>query len=118
MGEGIDPRRIAFIGFGEAGGILARGLVASGRHDVAAYDLLLDDKERSEAMRAKARAFGIAATVEEVGLEPLMASATADRQQWVADPVAEAPGLKEAEDAEWRETIDAVARAAGMRPVR
>jgi 3-hydroxyisobutyrate dehydrogenase-like beta-hydroxyacid dehydrogenase len=52
----IDPRRIAFIGFGEAGSILAQGLVASGRHDVAAYDLLLDDATAGAAMRAKAQA--------------------------------------------------------------
>jgi 3-hydroxyisobutyrate dehydrogenase-like beta-hydroxyacid dehydrogenase len=61
MGVAIDPRRIAFIGFGEAGGILAKGLVASGRHDVVAYDLLLDDTEKSEAMRAKARSLGVEA---------------------------------------------------------
>ena len=61
MGEAIDCRRIAFIGFGEAGGILAKGLVASGRHDVVTYDLLLDDREKSEAMRSKARRLGVAA---------------------------------------------------------
>src|SRR5688572_1215549 len=59
MGEAIDPRRIALIGFGEAGGILAKGLVASGRHDVVAYDLLLDDREKSEVMRSKARSLGV-----------------------------------------------------------
>ena len=40
----IDPRRIAIIGFGEVGPIFARGLIASGRHDVATYDILLDDR--------------------------------------------------------------------------
>src|SRR3954447_11848558 len=58
---GIDPRRIALIGFGEAGGILAQGLVESGRHDIFAYDLLLDDQEKSESMRSKARQLGVTA---------------------------------------------------------
>ncbi len=306
MGEVIDHRRIAFIGFGEAGGILAKGLAASGRHDVVAYDLLLEDRDKSEAMRAKARSLGVdaarsaaaaasgaavvvsavtasssrpvaedagsylrpgqffldinsvspetkrgnaraversgadyveaavmaavppaglkvpmllagrradelkalldpagmnleivgseigeasaikmcrsvmikglealavecfmtarlygvedrivasldktfphmnwersagyllgrvvehgkrraaemrevAATIDEVGLAPLMASATADRQQWVADHVAEVPALKEAEDTEWRNTLDAIAREARLRRIR
>jgi 3-hydroxyisobutyrate dehydrogenase-like beta-hydroxyacid dehydrogenase len=60
MQNAYDPRRVAFIGFGEAGGILARGLAATGRHEVAVYDILLDDPERAEAMRAKARDFGVA----------------------------------------------------------
>ena len=306
MGEAIDRRRIAFIGFGEAGGILAKGLVASGRHDVVAYDLLLDDREKSEAMRSKARGLGVeparsaaaaaagaavvvsavtaassrsvaedagsylrpgqffldlnsvspetkrgnaraaersgadyveaavmaavppsglkvpmlfagrradelkvlldpagmnlelvgtevgeasavkmcrsimikglealavecfmtarlygvedrivasldktfphmnwersagyllgrvvehgrrraeemrevAATIEDLGLAPLMATAAADRQQWIADRVAEAPALRQAEDAEWRKTLDAIARGARLRRIR
>ncbi|HXP29553.1 MAG TPA: DUF1932 domain-containing protein [Stellaceae bacterium] len=57
----IDPRRIAIIGFGEVGPIFARGLIASGRHDVATYDILLDDRAPGEAMREKARAAQVAA---------------------------------------------------------
>ena len=33
-----DRRRIAMIGLGEAGGLLAQGLVASGMFHVAGYD--------------------------------------------------------------------------------
>ena len=54
----IDPRRIALIGFGEVGGLFARGLIASGRHDVSAYDVLMDG---GAALREKARALGVEA---------------------------------------------------------
>ncbi len=50
----IDPRRIALIGFGEVGGHFARGLIASGRYDVSAYDILMD----GGALREKAHALG------------------------------------------------------------
>lgn len=59
MSGSLSPRRIAIIGFGEAGGIFAKGFVASGRHDVVAYDILLDDPAAAEAMREKARAAGV-----------------------------------------------------------
>lgn len=54
----IDPRRIALIGLGEVGGLFAQGLIASGRHDVSAYDILMDG---STALREKARALGVEA---------------------------------------------------------
>lgn len=47
-------RRLAVIGFGEAGRILAAGWRASGRFDVTAYDIKLDDPAEREAMRAAA----------------------------------------------------------------
>jgi 3-hydroxyisobutyrate dehydrogenase-like beta-hydroxyacid dehydrogenase len=45
-------------------------------------------------------------TVAEAGLTPLMAAATAERQDWVADRVAENPTLKAAPESAWRETLD------------
>ena len=49
-----------------------------------------------------------AETVAAAGLAPLMTSATAERQDWVADQVAAAPSLKANEEAEWRKTVDAL----------
>ena len=49
----LEFRRIAVIGFGEAGTILAADLVKAGC-DVATYDILFDAREAREAMRAKA----------------------------------------------------------------
>lgn len=57
----------------------------------------------------------VAGTVRETGLEPSMASAIADRQQWVADLVQAHPGLSSAKDADWPRTFDAMAEAAGLR---
>lgn len=41
-----------------------------------------------------------------IGLEPLMASATAKRQDWLADEVAAAPELKALSDEQWRQVLD------------
>src|SRR5216684_3291327 len=57
----LDPRRIAIIGFGEVGGIFARDLIASGRHDVAAYDILMHDPKVAPRLLEKARALRVAA---------------------------------------------------------
>src|SRR5262245_4301396 len=46
-------KRIAIIGFGEAGAILGTDLVAAGC-EVATYDILFDQPESRAAMRAKA----------------------------------------------------------------
>ena len=61
----------------------------------------------------------VAMTVAGAGLEPLMASATADRQDWVADVVALLPELKTVEEREWRTILDrllAHADGAARRP--
>jgi prephenate dehydrogenase len=47
-------QRIAIIGFGEAGGILARDFASQGI-GVAVFDILLRLKESREAMLSKAR---------------------------------------------------------------
>ncbi len=50
-----ELKRIAVVGFGEAGGILAEDLARAGL-DVAAYDILFDSPAARDAMFAKARA--------------------------------------------------------------
>jgi 3-hydroxyisobutyrate dehydrogenase-like beta-hydroxyacid dehydrogenase len=50
-----QSRRVALIGFGEVGTRFAEGLIASGRHDVAAYDILFDNPREASRLRAKAR---------------------------------------------------------------
>ena len=50
----IDERSLAVIGFGEAGRILAGGLASSGRFDVCAYDILVDDAQARGALIAAA----------------------------------------------------------------
>ena len=54
-----DRRRIAMIGLGEAGGVFAKGLLASGLFDVAGYDALLEDPASAPAVRAKISSIGI-----------------------------------------------------------
>jgi 3-hydroxyisobutyrate dehydrogenase-like beta-hydroxyacid dehydrogenase len=49
-----------------------------------------------------------AETVARAGLEPLLTSATAARQDWVADQVEAMPALRAHAEAEWRKTIDAL----------
>ena len=62
-------------------------------------------RRRTEEMREAA------ATVRDIGLEPLMASAIADRQAWVA-ALAEAEVFGDAPpDAAWRELADRIARS-------
>jgi 3-hydroxyisobutyrate dehydrogenase-like beta-hydroxyacid dehydrogenase len=53
-------RRIALIGFGEAGGIFGREFAALGLR-VSAYDILFDSPEARKEMLAKARDFGVRA---------------------------------------------------------
>jgi 3-hydroxyisobutyrate dehydrogenase-like beta-hydroxyacid dehydrogenase len=47
---------VAFLGFGEAGPLIARGLLDAGVGSVAAYDVLVDDPATRDAWTAKARA--------------------------------------------------------------
>ncbi|WP_406853717.1 DUF1932 domain-containing protein [Alsobacter sp. KACC 23698] len=63
--------RIGIIGFGEVGDLFARGLLASGRVAIAAYDLKLDDAAQRGAMaermrRADAR---VASTAQEAAAD-------------------------------------------------
>jgi 3-hydroxyisobutyrate dehydrogenase len=52
---------IAFIGLGEAGGLLARGLRAAGAEVRAAYDIVIDDPAKRHALLAKTREIGLVA---------------------------------------------------------
>lgn len=57
----------------------------------------------------------VADTIRETGLAPLMALATAERQDWIADLSAADPELKAAAEPAWRATIDRLSAAAGLR---
>jgi 3-hydroxyisobutyrate dehydrogenase-like beta-hydroxyacid dehydrogenase len=56
----------------------------------------------------------VAATIAETGLAPLLASATAERQDWTADHAAAMPAHKTADAERWRETLDLLVEAAGL----
>jgi 3-hydroxyisobutyrate dehydrogenase-like beta-hydroxyacid dehydrogenase len=49
-----------------------------------------------------------AETVATAGLDPMLTSATAARQDWVADQVEALPSLRAHAEAEWRQTLDAL----------
>ncbi len=87
-----DPNRIALIGFGEVGRIFAQGFVASGRHSVAAYDILLDEAATAAPLRAAAAAAGAtacdSAAAAAAGARIVISAVTAAS----ARPVAEAAG--------------------------
>jgi 3-hydroxyisobutyrate dehydrogenase-like beta-hydroxyacid dehydrogenase len=51
--------RIAFIGFGEAGQTISRGLRAEGAADICAYDILFDDSANNGALKRSAEALGV-----------------------------------------------------------
>ena len=53
--------KIAFIGFGEAAGLLTDGLTQAGADVAATYDILIDNPEKTEAHKAKADSKGVAA---------------------------------------------------------
>ena len=55
-----DPRRLALIGFGEAGRILGGAWAQSGAFDVVAYDILVDASDTRDALRAQAQERGVA----------------------------------------------------------
>jgi 3-hydroxyisobutyrate dehydrogenase-like beta-hydroxyacid dehydrogenase len=80
--------RIAFIGFGEVGDLFARGLLASGRVAIAAYDLKLDDPAQRDAMaesirRADVLIAGTAADAV-MGAEVVVSAVTASAAEAVA----------------------------------
>jgi len=55
-----------FIGFGEAGGLIAEGLIRSGASVSSIYDILIREPSMAPALRAKAERIGTMAT-EEIG---------------------------------------------------
>lgn len=58
----LDIRRIAIIGFGEAGTIFGQDLTAMGQYDVATYDILFDDPAKREPMLERASRAGVTAS--------------------------------------------------------
>ena len=58
--------RIAFIGFGEAGQTISRGLLAEGDADIRAYDILFDNPANEGRLRQAASALGVAAAANHV----------------------------------------------------
>src|SRR5579862_5382287 len=60
-GESLDPRHIALIGFGEVGQRFGAEFLATGRFDVATYDILFNNSPEGAALREKARASKIEA---------------------------------------------------------
>jgi hypothetical protein len=118
--------KIGFIGFGEVGGILSRALREQGIARVGAWDILLKDpsqetfpgldwekqgayffsrvvqhgKRRAEEMREAAL------TVGEAGFEPVIAAATAEKQDWVARLGAAGTFAGVGAQADWREYAD------------
>ena len=52
--------RIAFIGFGEAGQTISRGLLGEGKPAIRAYDLLFDDPTDAGKLKRAAEALGVA----------------------------------------------------------
>jgi len=75
---------------------------------VASYMIMrtaLHGKRRAEEMRE------VAVTVRDAGLEPFMASATAERQDWMARQKMPAGFAEVAKDANWREYADRIVAA-------
>jgi len=87
---------VAFLGYGEAGGILAQGLLAAGAEVRAAYDILIDDADKSAALKAKAEAAGIEASISAAeavaGADVVLSAVVSD--QTVAAAENTAPHLK------------------------
>jgi 3-hydroxyisobutyrate dehydrogenase-like beta-hydroxyacid dehydrogenase len=51
--------RIAFIGFGEAGQTISRGLLAEAKPSIRAYDILLDDPANGGKLKQAAQSLGV-----------------------------------------------------------
>ncbi len=87
---------IAFIGFGEAGGLLAQGLKGAGATVPACYDILIEDPKTAGRIEAKARAQGVTAArtpAEAVASADVVLSAVVCSETVVAAKSA-APHLK------------------------
>lgn len=88
--------RIAFIGMGEAGGLLAQGLIASGADVRATYDILIDDAAKRGAFLAKTQKIGLSASPNAheavAGAEVVIAAVVSDQMVVAAKNVA--PHLK------------------------
>ncbi len=91
-----NAAKIAFIRFGEAGGILTKGLKDAGANITGAYDILIHADDHAPALREKADAIGIAlvdSTEEAVAGADVVFSAVVTNETLVAAENA-APHLK------------------------
>ena len=88
--------RIAFIGFGEAGRILGKGLADTGCYDVVAYDLLFDDDRKRKEMLEAASASGVRAAASAgaavEGARVVVSAVTARSARDVARTVSDTSG--------------------------
>ena len=93
----VDVRglRVALIGYGEVGGILARALRERGIAALTTYDRLFDDPVRRDAMLARTRADGVVAAPDSTtavrDADLVLCAVTADQTRVAA--AATAPGL-------------------------
>jgi 3-hydroxyisobutyrate dehydrogenase-like beta-hydroxyacid dehydrogenase len=88
---------VAFIGLGEAGGLLAGGLLEAGAGPIAAYDILIDDPATAADFTARAGEIGVdarASSAEAVAGADLVLSAVVASQTVIAAETA-APHLGE-----------------------
>jgi hypothetical protein len=97
----INPRRIALIGFGEVGQRFGAEFLATGRFDVATYEILSNDSPDGAARRDKARE-------RRSKLFPRPRS-SADRLLPRHRDVGE--GCKSFKDEHWRDILDKLNRA-------
>lgn len=58
--------KIAFIGFGEAGQTIGKGLIGEGHTDICTYDILFDDPANAGKLKAAAEALGVAPAANHV----------------------------------------------------
>lgn len=111
------PERIAFIGFGEAGQTIGRGLLASLQETFPALDWeklsgTMIERVVSHGTRRAAEMREVAETLTSIGLEPIMANATAARQQWLAD-LGVKEHIKERKTEDRAELVRAIRKAMG-----
>jgi 3-hydroxyisobutyrate dehydrogenase len=90
-------RKIAIVGFGEAGPVFAAAFLKAGVAKVSAYDTLIDDPGRADRQREKTVALGVEAA-ESIGAavedaEVILSTVTAD--QTVVAAGAAAPHLRQ-----------------------
>src|SRR6478735_3206260 len=87
-------KRVAIIGFGEAGPAFAKGFLATGAAEVRAYDILVDDPTRRDAQIAKTKAAGVVPALTNAeavkDAELVLSTVTSDRTADVAELAAKA----------------------------
>lgn len=84
--------RLAFIGYGEAGPLLSKGMLGAGARSVAAYDILVDDPAARDTWIAKAESFGAKACASPaeavVEADMILSTVTSERALEAAESAA------------------------------